>query len=145
MNPKKILVDDTNRELSIHGTKQFPMTVHHDDLWAYEGRSIPIHWHPELEISLPRKGEALYQVYQKRYLIQPGEGLLLNTNVPHSFCSPNNDRAWYSTFLVRPDFLYGDFGSEVKISFAPNIIDRMPWSKKSKSRCKIYETNRRFS
>ena len=76
MNPKKILVDDTNRELSSHGTKQFPMTVHHDDLWAYEGRSIPIHWHPELEISLPRKGDALYQVYQKRHLIQSGEGLL---------------------------------------------------------------------
>ena len=65
MSMRKILVDDTNRELCPHGTESFPKTVSHDDLWDFEGKSVPIHWHNDLEISLPRKGEAIYQIYQK--------------------------------------------------------------------------------
>ena len=59
MAMRKILVDETNRELCEHGTVGFPMTVNHDDLWAFEGKSVPIHWHNDLEISLPREGEAI--------------------------------------------------------------------------------------
>ena len=90
------------------------MTVSHDDLWDFEGKSVPIHWHNDLEISLPRKGESIYQIYQKSYHLNPGEGLLINRNVPHSCHSPGNQPARYSTILVRPDFMYGDFGSDVE-------------------------------
>lgn len=114
MTKRKILVDDTRRELSEHGTEAFPMIVSHDDLWAFEGKRVPIHWHNDLEISLPRKGEAVYQVYQKSYRVRPGEALLLNRNVPHSCSSPDNSHTCYSTILVRPDFLYGDFGSDIE-------------------------------
>ena len=114
MAMRKILVDETNRELCEHGTVGFPMTVNHDDLWAFEGKSVPIHWHNDLEISLPREGEAIYQVYQKSYTVRPGDVLLLNRNVPHSCHSPNNSHARYSTFLARPDFIYGEYGSDVE-------------------------------
>ena len=40
MAMRKILVDETNRELCEHGTVGFPMTVNHDDLWAFEGKSV---------------------------------------------------------------------------------------------------------
>ena len=114
MAMRKILVDETNRELCEHGTVGFPMTVNHDDLWAFEGKSVPIHWHNDLEISLPREGEAIYQVYQKSYTVRPGDVLLLNRNVPHSCHSSNNSHARYSTFLARPDFIYGEYGSDVE-------------------------------
>lgn len=42
---RKILTDDTKRELSMHGSEQFPMTVSHDDLWDFEGKRVPVHWH----------------------------------------------------------------------------------------------------
>ena len=114
MAKRKILVDSTRRELETHGTETFPMTVNHDDLWSFEGKNVPIHWHNDLEISLPRKGESIYQIYQKSYHLNPGEGLLINRNVPHSCHSPGNQPARYSTILVRPDFMYGDFGSDVE-------------------------------
>ena len=120
MAMKTILVDDNQRELSAHGTIGFPMTVNHDDLWAFEGKYVPIHWHNDLEISLPRKNSAIYQVYGKNYLVHPGEGLLLNQNIPHSCHSPENSHAIYSTILVRPDFLYGELGSDIeRNSFRP--------------------------
>ena len=111
---KKILRDDTNRELIQHGTDGFPMTVNHDDLWAFEGRNVPIHWHNDLEFGLPKDGELIYQVYQKSYCIRPGEAILLNRNAPHSCHSPNNKRVRYSSVIVRPDLLYGEFGCDIE-------------------------------
>lgn len=114
MSMRKILVDDANREISEHGTVGFPMAVNHDDLWTFEGKSVPIHWHNDLEISVPREGAAIYQVYGKTYTVKPGDILVLNRNVPHSCHSPNNIYARYSTFLTRPDFIYGEFGSDIE-------------------------------
>ena len=114
MAKRTILVDSARRELEKHGTETFPMTVNHDDLWSCEGKNVPIHWHNDLEINLIREGEAVFQVYQKSYRVRTGEGFLLNRNVPHSCSSPGNEHVRYSTILVRPDFLYGDFGSDVE-------------------------------
>ena len=114
MAKSTILVDSARRELEKHGTETFPMTVNHDDLWSFEGKNVPIHWHNDLEINLIREGEAVFQVYQKSYRVRTGEGFLLNRNVPHSCSSPGNEHVRYSTILVRPDFLYGDFGSDVE-------------------------------
>lgn len=114
MAKRTILVDSARRELEKHGTENFPMTVNHDDLWSFEGKNVPIHWHNDLEINLIREGEAVFQVYQKSYRVRTGEGFLLNRNVPHSCSSPGNEHVRYSTILVRPDFLYGDFGSDVE-------------------------------
>ena len=114
MAKRTILVDSAKRELEKHGTETFPMTVNHDDLWSFEGKNVPIHWHNDLEINLIREGEAVFQVYQKSYRVRTGEGFLLNRNVPHSCSSPGNEHVRYSTILVRPDFLYGDFGSDVE-------------------------------
>ena len=114
MAKRTILVDSARSELEKHGTETFPMTVNHDDLWSFEGKNVPIHWHNDLEINLIREGEAVFQVYQKSYRVRTGEGFLLNRNVPHSCSSPGNEHVRYSTILVRPDFLYGDFGSDVE-------------------------------
>lgn len=111
---KRILVDDAGRELVRHGTDGFPMTVNHDDLWAFEGRSVPIHWHDDIEISLPREGEAIYQIYNHTCTVHPGQALVINRSVPHSCHSPNDGRARYTTILVRPDLLYGQPGCDIE-------------------------------
>ena len=114
MYHRKILVDETMRELTAHGTNEFPVIVNHDDLWMFEGKRVPIHWHTDLEFCLPKNGTALYQIYQQTYKIQPGQALLINSNVPHSCDSPSGGRVSYSSIIVRPDFLYGEFGSDIE-------------------------------
>lgn len=114
MSHKKILVDNTRRELTAHGTNEFPVTVNHDDLWMFEGKRVPIHWHVDLEFCLPKDGTALYQIYQQTYKVLPGQALLINSNVPHSCTSPSGSRTSYSSIIVRPDFLYGEFGSDIE-------------------------------
>ena len=62
---RKIQIDSTQREIADHGTQGFPVTVNHDDLWAFEGKHVPVHWHGEFEIGIPIEGRAVYQIYQK--------------------------------------------------------------------------------
>ena len=38
-----------------------------DDLWDFEGKRVSVHWHGDLEVSLPREGTAVYQVGQERF------------------------------------------------------------------------------
>ena len=114
MNYRKILVDDTMRELTAHGTNEFPVAVNHDDLWMFEGKRVPVHWHTDLEFCLPKNGTACYQIYQQTYMVQPGQAFLINSNVPHSCDSPSGSRTAYSSIIVRPDFLYGEFGSDIE-------------------------------
>ena len=93
MAKRTILVDSARRELEKHGTETFPMTVNHDDLWSFEGKNVPIHWHNDLEINLIREGEAVFQVYQKSYRVRTGERfcmaileVMLSENVFNHFC-----------------------------------------------------------
>ncbi len=114
MTGVKILVDDTRRELKEHGTPTFPVTVNRDDLWMFEGKTVPVHWHSELEIGIPKEGKAVYQIYQNRYELEPGEAILINSNVPHSCSSADKQRVLYRSIILRPDFLYGEFGSDIE-------------------------------
>ena len=72
MAMRKILVDETNRELCEHGTAGFPMTVNHDDLWAFEGKSVPIHWHNDLENQRSQRGRSNLSGLPEKLYCQTG-------------------------------------------------------------------------
>ena len=114
MGTKKIYVDDHNRELSAHGTETFPVTVNHDDLWMFEGRNVPIHWHNEIEFCLPRKGIAVCQIYQESYTIPAGSAILIGSNVPHSCHSLTGESVLYSSIIAAPEFISGEIGGDVE-------------------------------
>lgn len=114
MGTKKIYVDDHNRELSAHGTETFPVTVNHDDLWMFEGRNVPIHWHNEIEFCLPRKGTAVCQIYQESYTIPTGSAILIGSNVPHSCHSLTGESVLYSSIIAAPEFISGEIGGDVE-------------------------------
>ena len=114
MGTKKIYVDDHNRELSVHGTETFPVTVNHDDLWMFEGRNVPIHWHNEIEFCLPRKGTAVCQIYQESYTIPAGSAILIGSNVPHSCHSLTGESVLYSSIIAAPEFISGEIGGDVE-------------------------------
>lgn len=114
MGTKKIYVDDHNRELSAHGTETFPVTVNHDDLWMFEGRNVPIHWHNEIEFCLPRKGTAVCQIYQESYTIPAGSAILIGSNVPHCCHSLTGESVLYSSIIAAPEFISGEIGGDVE-------------------------------
>ena len=53
---------------------------------------VPLYNKRKIEIGIPTQGIAVYQIYQKRCEIRPGQAILINSNVPHS-CGPAGYRA----------------------------------------------------
>lgn len=73
--------DLRGRELAQHGSLQFPIACYRDDL--AQG-PVPWHWHTELEVLVVAKGLAVAAVGKRRFLLGPGEGVFINSEVLHA-------------------------------------------------------------
>lgn len=111
---QKIVVDQSLKELCEHGTAGFPLQVNHDDLSAFQDKYIACHWHDDLELSVVCRGTALYQINGEACRLEPGQGMVINTGVPHMVLPDRNGAVALLTILVHPEFLYGREGSDVE-------------------------------
>lgn len=104
---RSITVDSNQREVTPHGTSAFPVEINQDDLSSFQDYHIRCHWHPELEISIVRSGQALYRLGSGTYALTGGQGLFINAKVPHMILSQSEEPAILTTFIIHPSFLYG--------------------------------------
>lgn len=81
-----ILPLDVNlKEQTQHGSLQFPIQYYVDELYRFQDRRIPLHWHPELEFYVVHGGTTQIQIANITIVLEPGCGIFLNANVLHSF------------------------------------------------------------
>lgn len=114
MKQRTIKVNSELKELCRHGTAAFPVTVHQDDLFHFENSCMACHWHEDLEIVLVRRGTVRYQIYQQSLTLSEGQGILINSDVPHSAFPVDNSHVLLDTVIVQPEFLYGFPGSDME-------------------------------
>lgn len=79
-----ILLDHQYREQISHADPDFPISFFHGELAQLPDWSGPLHWHPEFEIAASQDAVLVFQVGQSHVILQPGESIFINTNVPHS-------------------------------------------------------------
>lgn len=80
LSPCRVVIDDSARELLIHGTPAFPIACYHDDLRT---EPVPWHWHEELEVLVVSEGSVLAAAGGEKYRLETGEGLFINAGVLH--------------------------------------------------------------
>ena len=110
-----IQVDETQRELRPHGTPQFPVEINHDDLRDFQNFRVRCHWHEEFEISIVQEGQASYRLGEGEYLLSPGQGILINSRIPHTTAPCRGQAARLLTLIVHPAFLYGSPESAIAL------------------------------
>lgn len=77
-------LNKSQRELQMHGTPEFPCAAYLDRLSAPDGRSIPWHWHNELEMLCAASGELKLQVPAGTLVLREGDCAVVNGSVLHS-------------------------------------------------------------
>ena len=102
----EIKIDEKQRELTAHGTVQFPLVINHDCLYDFYERYIRCHWHEELELPVVIRGSIRYQLKEKFFELHVGEGLIINACIPHS-AIPLEEDTVVQTIIFHPAFLYG--------------------------------------
>lgn len=101
-----------------HGTVEFPLGLH---VLSYpQGTDVIfyIHWHQEFEFLVVTKGEILFTIEQEEYLLEPGDGIFINSNQLHSARAVDGKACAF--FAV--DFSYQVLESDIHSRFAKKYI-----------------------
>lgn len=100
---------ETGRELREHGTKEFPAACYRGDLCQ---RSVPLHWHRELEAGFVVEGRVEMFVGPERFRLEAGQGFFINTGIPHGFSAAEGAEAGQQCSVVfDPILVDGRFDS----------------------------------
>lgn len=113
MQSIRIRTDENQRELLEHGTMQFPLTVTHDHLNDYYERYVCCHWHEELEIPVIVHGKIRYQVKKHSFDLNPGDGIVINSRVPHTIMPLGDEEPVILTTIFSSSLLYGTPASAI--------------------------------
>ena len=83
-----IILDHQFREQLPRTDAGFPISFFHDELAQLPNWSGPLHWHPEFEIATAQDSILDLQVGRDHLLLDPGDSVFINGNVPHSIRQP---------------------------------------------------------
>ena len=81
----KTVTDETLRETICHGSEEYPFQYYLEDIWQFDFHCIDWHWHSEVEFVFVEKGNAEFLIGSKRYVLNAGMGIFINTQVIHRF------------------------------------------------------------
>lgn len=101
-------LDHFRRETTRHGQREFPIQYYVDELFRFENRWVPLHWHPEPELMVARGGNVRVLLGDQEVLLVDGDGILINGNILHLFEQPlptdrcQNPNIVFSAELIAP-------------------------------------------
>ncbi|CQR55034.1 AraC family transcriptional regulator [Paenibacillus riograndensis] len=85
-----VITNDQLREMTTHGSKNFPIQYYLDDINHYPDRRINCHWHDEIEFAVIQEGEANYQIGDQTVVLHKGEGIFINSGIIHGYEAENH-------------------------------------------------------
>lgn len=101
----QLLLQEDLAEVISYTDSSFMIRSYQGDLNEYVGRSVPAHWHSEVEWIFLLEGRAVYHVNEQRFTLEAGDALLVNSNRLHYGYSPDNTNFVYAILQFRPDFV----------------------------------------
>lgn len=105
MQVYEILLDQSSKETTRHGTFEFPLAIYTTEISKNILGSIPWHWHEELQFCVITEGTVEIQINSDTVVLTKGEGIFINVGQMHQ---ANNHR--------------GSNGAYICIDFHPNLI-----------------------
>ena len=100
--------DSTQRELTEHGTADFPIGAYYDDLGTTD---VPWHWHEEWEAGIALEGTGMAAVGNHKFVLRAGEGFFVNSQILHGFWDLENSGSQYHSIVFHPRLVGGNMDS----------------------------------
>ena len=105
--PNRLSVNDSMREIQVHGTKAFPFQGYLNGVKNVEGEGW--HWHSEAELVLVLEDRVQCGVNGEQFEIKKGEGLFINSGSLHmAGIHMGNYKGQSVSFVFLPEFISGD-------------------------------------
>lgn len=103
----KIETDQQGREVTTHGTTDFPCGSYDEWFSLFFNQEVPWHWHEEIEVVLVAQGKTLVQTTTQEAVISAGEIIFINSNVLHRLTQHGDDDCHILNAVFHPILLSG--------------------------------------
>ena len=103
--------DREKREIIPAEMESFPCICRWTDLDWYEDKTIPWHWHTELEINCVESGCLQFQIPEQTITAGKGEVVFVNSGVLHTCHPVGKEPCHYYTHIFDMHFLSGMYNS----------------------------------
>ena len=121
MKCRPILVDDTLRELTQHGTPDFPLSMDRQVV-ADPCHGGVRHWHPEVQIALVTQGEVVFRTEDSDFRLRAGQGFFVNSGVLHEALPTQAADGVYVCVNFLPSLLYGPGEGVVRRDYVDPVL-----------------------
>lgn len=101
-----------------HGTVELPLGLHIMEYPEGTDAIFYLHWHQEFEFLVVTKGCIIFEIEEREYRLQTGDGIFVNSNLLHSARSENRKACAF--FAV--DFSYQILEQDIHSRFAKRYI-----------------------
>ncbi|MEY9976280.1 helix-turn-helix domain-containing protein [Lysinibacillus sp. RC79] len=121
------------QELTLHGTKEFPVAFYETVLRLDSLDFLPLHWHKEIQFIYVKSGRVEYRVGADVFVLEEGEGLFVNASGLHEAKPFQIERATIFCINVDPLLLGGHENSIFATKYVLPYItsNRLPYVKLS--------------
>jgi len=100
-------IDVYQQELEIRGTPMFPCGGYITRVGDQISRSIPWHWHEEVEVLIVCEGTLQLSLPGQCYAIKNGEGAFINSGVLQSAIKLGEEHCTIQSFVFHPSIISG--------------------------------------
>lgn len=106
MNFIPLSVDEKLREVTRHGSREFPVAVYLRRMNRKEEGYLILHWHDELQFVVPRRGPLSFTAGEQTYVLNEGQCLFINSRVLHTAKPLDTVGGDYVCIDFHPSLLY---------------------------------------
>jgi len=123
MQVAKIEVDDNLQETTKHGSYDLPIAIYTDNFNLFEDGHIRWHWHKELQFSYSLCNKVCFFVEGQKIILEPGEGIMVNSNVLHQIKPYNNNNCMMFSIVFDPILIGGTEQSLIEKKYVNPILE----------------------
>lgn len=101
-------IDSQRHEYLEDGTVEFPVACYFDDL---KQKSIPWHWHEELEVGIVREGTITIRTPNGQWQLSKGECFFINSSILHTIQAQNPEECSTDSLVFHANLVGGNMDS----------------------------------
>lgn len=118
-----ISTDNDLQEINTPNNLEFPVMIQSTTLSKMYLKTIPWHWHPEIEMIYVQEGKVNAMIDEESFILTPGQGIFINQNVLHSFHHVEGYEAVFFSLTFHPAMIFGYGKAALSVKYLSPILE----------------------
>ena len=123
MQVYSIPINSDQREITHHGTSEFPIAVYETDLEKNVLGYVPWHWHEEIQFCYVVSERVCFHINHQKVVLEKDQGIFISSNILHMATPADGKGGVYVCMDVDPALLRGFGGSVIARRYVNPVLE----------------------